>query len=145
MCIRDRIKAIQIAQEFLKTAYGQAAVDNLLNKEFLPEATFYPETNKWDVFFTNGVGSTSVELDKDLAEGTICRLDGKIYRRESSQRVTIYKLPLFTLSEFAKIVKLPHNDFRDELTHQASELKWTFLNKVDIAANMRGTKHQHRK
>lgn len=104
------IKAIQIAQEFIRVAYGPAAVDNVLNDDFPPEATFYPMIDRWDVFFTNGVGSISVELDKELVKGTISRLDGKTYKTDPSEKVT-NQLPLFTISEFEEIMKLPHNRF----------------------------------
>lgn len=103
-------QAIELAKNFMRIAYGPTTSINLIGN-YPPRATYYPQTKRWNVFFTNGVSTCNVELDSESLKGTVSRMDGKIYKRFSNEDVTIYNLPLFTLDEFEEIMKSSHNKF----------------------------------
>lgn len=87
-----------------------AQADDMMTGDFAP--TFNIHQNRWYVFFTDGIYSINVTMSKDLTLGTASALNAKIIASEAdaTQLKGDYSdLPLFTLSEFEKIVDMPHN------------------------------------
>jgi len=111
--VEEKQQAIELARNFMIIAYGRSRAVDLIG-DYPPRATYYPETKRWNVYFTNGVSTCNIELDRELLKGTVSRIDGKVIKRSIDDDATIYKMPLFTLDEFEEIMKLPHNKNRNE-------------------------------
>jgi hypothetical protein len=84
--------------------------NDMMNGDFAPR--FNIHQNRWYVFFTDGLNSLTVTMSKDLTVGTVRGLNAKVISSQAG--VTHPKddssdVPLFTLSEFEKVVNLPNN------------------------------------
>ena len=85
-------------------------VDNLMGDQI--EAEFELVSGRWYVFFTNGFHHIHVFLDRDANLGTLQMSNGKIITRRPDSGVAAYSQsppPLFSLSEFKEVARLPHN------------------------------------
>ena len=72
---------------------------------------------RWYVFFSNGILDINVQLDKSGELGTI--RGSPVITEEPDPNAAKYgeTPPLFTLSEFERVLKLPHNDKKQRVLH----------------------------
>lgn len=83
---------------------------DMMNGDYVPR--FNIHQNRWYVFFTDGLNSVTVTMTKDLDMGTARGTNSKVISSEvhaTDLKGDYSDLPLFTLSEFARVVDLPRN------------------------------------
>jgi hypothetical protein len=97
----------QDADEFLVQTH------DMMNGDYVP--IFNIHQNRWYVSFISGLNCLSVTMTKDLDMGTVRGTHSKVISSEihaTDLEGDYSDLPLFTLSEFARVVDLPRNKDR---------------------------------
>lgn len=110
-----KLEVYNKAQEFFKIYIDDVETYNDYIEFYGPDETEVEHidiTNRWSVFFTNGLSHFTVQLNSDLTLGNVHGQHPAIFNTivtKQQYKEAPYPIPLFSITEFSELIKLPHN------------------------------------